>query len=127
MPNAIRIHKNGGPEVLQLEQAPDPKPGPGQVLVQIKAAGVNPVDTYIRSGGYAQSPALPYIPGGDAAGVVQGLSPVAPEICGSTRRVAPGCGLRVAFRGGRASVLHVTTGLAKRRSCFDLRRRFWAR
>ena len=60
------MHKFGGPEVLQLDDVADPTAGPGQVLVQIKAAGVNPVDTYIRSGTYAQRPALPYIPGGDA-------------------------------------------------------------
>jgi NADPH2:quinone reductase len=70
---AIRVHKFGGPEVLQLDEIPEPTPGPGQVLVQIKAAGVNPVDTYIRTGTYAQSPSLPYIPGGDAAGVVKAL------------------------------------------------------
>jgi NADPH2:quinone reductase len=70
---AIRAHKFGGPEVLQLDDVADPTAGPGQVLVQIKAAGVNPVDTYIRSGTYAQTPPLPYIPGGDAAGVVKAV------------------------------------------------------
>jgi NADPH2:quinone reductase len=70
---AIRVHKFGGPEVLQLDDVADPKPGPGQVLVEIKAAGVNPVDTYVRSGNYAQLPALPYIPGADGAGVVKAL------------------------------------------------------
>jgi NADPH2:quinone reductase len=68
---AIRVHKFGGPEVLQLDEIAEPKAGPGQVLVEIKAAGVNPVDTYVRSGTYAQVPPLPYIPGGDAAGVVK--------------------------------------------------------
>ncbi len=68
---AIRVHKFGGPEVLQLDEVPDPKAGPGQVLVRIRAAGVNPVDTYIRSGSYALMPPLPYIPGTDAAGVVE--------------------------------------------------------
>jgi len=68
---AIRVHKFGGPEVLQLDQVPDPAPGPGQVLVRIRAAGVNPVDTYIRSGSYALMPPLPYIPGTDAAGVIE--------------------------------------------------------
>lgn len=70
---AIRVHKPGGPEVLQFEDAPDPTAGPGQVLVRVRAAGVNPVDTYIRSGGYARMPALPYIPGADAAGVVEAV------------------------------------------------------
>jgi NADPH2:quinone reductase len=70
---AIRVHKFGGPEVLQLDDVPDPKPGPGQVLVRIRAAGVNPVDTYIRTGTYTMTPALPYVPGADAAGVVDAV------------------------------------------------------
>ncbi len=70
---AIRVHKFGGPEVLQLDEVPDPVPGPGEVLVAIKAAGVNPADTYVRSGSYAIVPDLPYTPGGDAAGVVQAV------------------------------------------------------
>ncbi len=80
---AIRVHKFGGPEVLQLEDVPDPRPGPGQVVVRIHAAGVNPVDTYIRSGSYAAKPALPYTPGIDAAGVVESVGP-------EVSRVKPG-------------------------------------
>jgi NADPH:quinone reductase len=72
---AIRVHKFGGPEVLQLEEVPDPKPGDGQALVRIHAVGVNPVETYVRSGAYPQLPTLPYIPGSDAAGVVKALGP----------------------------------------------------
>jgi NADPH2:quinone reductase len=68
---AILVRKTGGPEVLQCEEVPDPKPGPGQALVRVRAAGVNPVDTYIRSGGYTRMPPLPYIPGADAAGVLE--------------------------------------------------------
>jgi len=67
---AIRVHEFGGPEVMKLEEAPDLTAGPGQVVVNVKAVGVNPVDTYIRSGGYALKPALPYTPGMDAAGTV---------------------------------------------------------
>jgi NADPH2:quinone reductase len=67
--NAIRIHAFGGPEVLALEQIPDPKPGPGEVLVRIHAAGVNPVDTYFRGGMRPDMP-LPYTPGSDGAGIV---------------------------------------------------------
>lgn len=69
---AIRVAKFGGPEVLTLEEAADPTPGPGQVVVQIKAAGVNPVDYYIHTGGYGQRP-LPYTPGSDAAGIVEAV------------------------------------------------------
>ena len=69
---AIRVHQFGGPEMLRLEDVPDPQAGRGQVVVKIEAAGVNPVDTYIRSGGYGKRP-LPYVPGSDAAGTVASL------------------------------------------------------
>src|SRR5213595_314568 len=72
---AIRVHQFGGPEVLKLEELPDPKPAPTQVVVRVHAAGVNPVDTYIRSGGYAAKPNLPYTPGTDAAGIVEAAGP----------------------------------------------------
>src|SRR2546425_5704563 len=70
---AIRVHQFGAPEVMRLEGVPSLKPGPGQVLVRIHAAGVNPVETYIRSGTYARKPALPYTPGTDAAGIVESV------------------------------------------------------
>lgn len=70
---AIRVHKFGGPEVMQLEDAPDLAAGPGQVVVRIRAVGVNPVDTYIRGGFHAVKPSLPYTPGSDAAGVVESI------------------------------------------------------
>ncbi len=70
---AIRVHRFGGPEVMQLEEVPSPSPGPGQVLVRIDAIGVNPVDTYVRSGLYARQPPLPYTPGSDAAGSIESL------------------------------------------------------
>jgi NADPH2:quinone reductase len=49
---AIQVHEFGGPEQLVLGEVPDPQPGPGQVVVRVHAAGVNPVETYIRSGIY---------------------------------------------------------------------------
>lgn len=70
---AIRIHEAGGPEVLKLEEAPGLQPGPGQLVVRVKAIGVNPVDTYIRSGNHAVKPPLPYTPGQDAAGLVESI------------------------------------------------------
>ena len=68
---AIRVHEFGPPEVMKLEDVPDPVAGPGEVVLRVRAAGVNPVETYIRSGSYAAKPALPYTPGGDAAGVIE--------------------------------------------------------
>jgi NADPH:quinone reductase len=67
---AIRVHQFGGPEQLKLEDVPDLHPGPGQVVVKVRAVGVNPFDTYIRTGTYAVKPQLPYTPGADAAGLV---------------------------------------------------------
>lgn len=70
---AIRVHEFGPPEVLTVEDVPAPAPGPGEVLIRVAAAGVNPVDTYVRAGSYSELPALPYTPGADAGGVVEGL------------------------------------------------------
>lgn len=67
---AIRVHAVGGPEVLRLEEVPDPRPGAGEVLVRLRAAGVNPVETYIRAGAFGRAPQLPYTPGSDGAGEV---------------------------------------------------------
>lgn len=67
---AIRVHQYGPPDVLQYEEVPDLVAGRGQLVVRVRAIGVNPVDTYIRSGTYARKEPLPYTPGSDAAGVV---------------------------------------------------------
>ena len=67
---AIRVHEFGGPEVMKLEKVPDLVPGLGQVVVRVHAVGVNPVESYVRTGTYAMKPNLPYTPGFDAAGVV---------------------------------------------------------
>ena len=63
----------GDPEVLVVEETPEPVPGPGEVLVRVAAAGVNPVDTYVRAGAYSELPALPYTPGSDAGGVIEAI------------------------------------------------------
>jgi NADPH2:quinone reductase len=68
---AIVTREFGGPHVLKVETVPDPTPGPAQVLVRVHAAGVNPFDTYMRTGNYAVKPPLPYTPGADAAGVIE--------------------------------------------------------
>jgi len=70
---AILVREFGGPEVLTLGETSDPVPGPGEVLIRVHAAGVNPFDTYMRTGTYAVKPPLPYIPGADAAGVVEAV------------------------------------------------------
>jgi NADPH2:quinone reductase len=70
---AIRVHQFGGPEMMKLEDVPDPKPASGQVVVRIHATGVNPVDTYRRAGNAASKQPLPYTPGSDASGVVESV------------------------------------------------------
>ena len=70
---AIQVAEFGGPENLKLNEIPTPKPEAGQVLVKVHAAGVNPYDTYMRTGTYAIKPPLPYTPGSDAAGVVESV------------------------------------------------------
>lgn len=80
---AIRVHEFGPPSVMKLGEVADPKPGSHQIIVTVKAAGINPVDTYIRAGTYAKKPALPYTPGFDAAGIVESVGP-------DVRRFNPG-------------------------------------
>ena len=70
---SIFVREFGGPEVLRLEDVPALTPDAGQVLVHIRAAGVNPVDAYIRTGTYAFKPALPYVPGTDGSGDVESV------------------------------------------------------
>lgn len=65
---AIQFHSFGGPEVLQFDEIAAPTPGPDDVVIAVRAAGVNPADTYMRSGTYRIQPPLPCIPGGDVAG-----------------------------------------------------------
>jgi len=82
---AIVVREFGEPEVMKLEEVPMPEPQGSQVLVRIHAAGVNPVDTYLRSGIHAHAPKLPYTPGKDGAGVVESVGPDATRFTGGDR------------------------------------------
>ena len=79
---AIRVHAFGEPSVMKLEDVPDPTPAAGQVLVRLRAVGVNPVETYVRKGIYGPRP-FPYTPGTDGAGLVESTGP-------GVTRVKPG-------------------------------------
>jgi NADPH:quinone reductase-like Zn-dependent oxidoreductase len=70
---AVRIHEDGGPEVLVLEEAPDPSAGPGEVLVRLRASALNRLDLFIRKG--LPSVPKPRILGADGAGLVEALGP----------------------------------------------------
>jgi len=70
---AIRFRELGEPDVLRLEEVPDPTIGPGMVLVRVHAAGVNYADTRFRRGTYFQQPRMPQIPGMEAAGEIAAM------------------------------------------------------
>ena len=91
---AIVVHEFGAPEVMKLEEFPTPKAGPGQVVVRIHAAGVNPFETYMRAGTYAIKPPLPFVPGGEGAGIVDSV----------------GEGVKQVKRGDRVYIGHPVSG-----------------
>lgn len=68
---AIQVRENGGPEVLTVAELPAPEPGPGEVLVDVEAAGINYIDTYRRSGAYPVT--TPFVPGNEGAGTVRAV------------------------------------------------------
>jgi NADPH2:quinone reductase len=70
---AIRVHENGGPEVLRVETVDDPIPGPGEALVRVEAAGVNFIEIYQRKGAYKIP--LPWTPGEEGAGTIVSVGP----------------------------------------------------
>lgn len=75
---AVGVNSYGGPEALEVVELPDPVAGPGQILIQVQAAAVNPTDTYVRNGARAETQTKdpwPYIPGMDAAGLVAAIGP----------------------------------------------------
>src|ERR1043165_1071154 len=67
---AVRFHEFGGPEVLRYEEAPTPVPGPDEVLVHLKAAALNHLDLWVRSGARERNIPLPHIPGSDGSGII---------------------------------------------------------
>ena len=70
---AIVVTEHGGPEVLMIRELPDAVASDGDVLIRVKAFGLNHADTYMRSGTYAQKPALPYTPGSGGGGVIEAV------------------------------------------------------
>jgi NADPH:quinone reductase len=107
---AIRIKEFGGPEVLKLEEVPDLKPAAGQVVVRLRAIGVNPVETYMRAGTYPRKPSLPYTPGNDGAGTIESVG------TGATRFKA---GDRV-YIAGSLSGAYAEQSLCEERFVFPL-------
>jgi len=89
MTKAIRIHANGGPEVMKWEDVPTPEPGPGEALIKQEAVGLNYIDVYFRTGLY-KAPSMPLVIGQEGAGTVVSVGP-------NVTQVAPGD--RVAYAG----------------------------
>jgi NADPH2:quinone reductase len=90
---AIRVHEAGPPSVMRLEEVPEETPGADQVFVDIHAVGINPVDTYIRSGNYSKLPHYPYTPGNDGAGVVRAVGQSVRNVSVGDRVYLVGTGL----------------------------------
>ena len=86
---SIQFEQHGStPDVLKLVDAPDPKPGPNEVVVQLKAAGLNHLDIWVRNGLPGVQLGLPRIPGSDGAGVVAEVGPGGREVTEARRRAA---------------------------------------
>lgn len=71
----VEITEFGGPEVLNINTVPDPEPGPGEVLIRVRATSVNPVDIQLRRGDYSDAVNLPAKIGVDVAGVITKVGP----------------------------------------------------
>jgi NADPH2:quinone reductase len=111
---AIRVKEFGGPEVLKLEEVADLKPGSGQVVVRLRAIGVNPVDTYMRAGTYPRKPSLPYTPGTDGAGTIESVGTGSPK---EVARFKPGDRVYIA---GSLSGAYAEQSLCEERFVFPL-------
>ena len=101
---AIRVHEFGGPTVMKLEEVPDPIAGPGDVVVRVRAAGVNPVDAYMHTGTYARKPILPYTPGQDGAGEIVSAGADVNEFKAGDRVYVCGVGNTIAGAGTYAEL-----------------------
>ena len=91
----VQMSRFGGPEVFEIVESPTPRPGPGQVLLRVRAAGVNFADTLMRQNRYALTPELPAVLGHEVAGVVEAIGEGVPGLGAGARVVAP------LFAGGR--------------------------
>src|ERR1700689_913643 len=107
---AIRVKELGAPEEMKLEEVPDPKPGAGQVVVRLRAIGVNPVDAYMRAGTYPRKPSLPWTPGTDGAGTIE-------SVASGVSRFKPGDRVYIA---GSLSGAYAEQSLCEERFVFPL-------
>jgi NADPH2:quinone reductase len=111
---AILVREFGGPDVLRLENVPTPKLGPADILVRLRAAGVNPVETYIRAGSYARKPVPPFIPGADGAGDVEAVGSEITDLKRGDRVYVAGDNISVAGAGTYAEYALCTRAMLHR-------------
>jgi len=104
---AVRLHDHGGPDVLQVDDTDRPDPGDDELLVEVAAAGVNPVDTYFRDGSY-EPVGLPFTPGVDFAGTVAAVGEDVTDFATGDRVYGTGIG-NGGFQGGYAEFATVPT------------------
>ncbi len=104
---AVRLHEHGEPDVLQVDDVDRPDPGKGELVVEVAAAGVNPVDTYFRGGSYEPA-AVPFTPGVDFAGAVAATGAGVSEFDAGDRVFGTGIG-NATFQGGYAEYATVPT------------------
>jgi NADPH:quinone reductase-like Zn-dependent oxidoreductase len=103
---AIVIERHGGPEVLKLRELPDPEPGPGEICVRVRAAGINFADLFSRLGLYPDAPKPPFTPGLEASGEIEALG-------GEVRNLRAGQRVMVLARsGGYAEKIRVPASQA---------------
>ena len=104
---AIKVSEFGSPDVLKIAHIETPRIRPTEVLVRLHAAGVNPVDTYIRSGNYGKLPQLPYVPGLDGAGIVEAVgAEVSSYVAGDRVYVAGSSGTYAQFAACDETMVH---------------------
>src|SRR4051794_24159542 len=103
---AVVLTGHGGPEVLQVQDRPDPAVGPGEVRIDVKAAGINFADTMARVGLYPDAPKPPCVLGYEASGVVESVGDGVDSLSVGDRVIA---GSRF---GGQASMITVPAGQA---------------
>src|SRR5215471_8082452 len=110
---AVVITKHGGPEVLQVQERPDPAVGAGDVRIAVKAAGINFADTLARTGLYPDSPKVPCVVGYEVAGEVE-----------SVGEVSSRSSLAIAFSRVRGSTVRPSWSLCARTWCTSCPRSF---
>jgi NADPH:quinone reductase-like Zn-dependent oxidoreductase len=122
---AVAIREHGGPEVVKVEDLPDPEAGPGQVVVRVKAAALNHLDIWVRKGWQGLKLAFPHVLGSDVAGVVEAVGPGVDGVKSGDEVVlnpSLGCGRCERCLSGRENLCrrfailgeHVSGGMAER-------------